>query len=138
MTAESAPATARPGASSRAPLRPQQVIAALRTVLARLEAHSIEAVTTGTGVSVVLEQEDFRCVVVVSGSAPRHALSPRELQIARLVADGATNRAIGSLLEISPWTVSTHVRRIFAKLDVGSRAEMVARFFGGGEVGRTS
>ena len=62
---------------------------------------------------------------------PRHALSPREVQIARLVADGATNRAIASSLDISLWTVSTHMRRIFAKLDVGSRAEMVAQFFGG-------
>jgi len=66
---------------------------------------------------------------VVDASRSR-TLSPRERQIARLVADGATNRAIGSVLDISLWTVSTHLRRIFAKLGVGSRAEMVAQLFG--------
>jgi DNA-binding CsgD family transcriptional regulator len=58
-------------------------------------------------------------------------LSPRELQIAGLVADGATSQAIASVLEISLWTVSTHLRRIFAKLGVGCRAEMVAHLFCG-------
>ncbi|MCW2846630.1 MAG: helix-turn-helix transcriptional regulator [Marmoricola sp.] len=53
-------------------------------------------------------------------------LSPREQQIALMVARGRTNQAIASALEISPWTVSTHLRRIFAKLAVSSRAEMVA------------
>jgi DNA-binding CsgD family transcriptional regulator len=54
-------------------------------------------------------------------------LSPRELEIVRMVALGLTNRAIASALDISPWTVSTHLRRIFSKLDVTSRAAMVAR-----------
>jgi DNA-binding CsgD family transcriptional regulator len=52
------------------------------------------------------------------------------MQIARLVARGATNRTIASALEISAWTVSTHLRRIFAKLGVSSRAEMVATLLG--------
>ena len=43
-----------------------------------------------------------------------------------MVARGCTNQAIASSLEISIWTVSTHLRRIFAKLAVSSRAEMVA------------
>jgi len=55
------------------------------------------------------------------------SLSPREQQIARMVASGLTNQAIASSLEISVWTVSTHLRRIFAKLAVSSRAEMVAQ-----------
>ena len=53
-------------------------------------------------------------------------LSPREEQIALMVARGRTNQAIASALEISVWTVSTHLRRVFAKLAVSSRAEMVA------------
>jgi two-component system nitrate/nitrite response regulator NarL len=53
-------------------------------------------------------------------------LSGREQEIARLVARGLPNKAIAAVLEISPWTVSTHLRRIFAKLDVSTRAEMVA------------
>lgn len=53
-------------------------------------------------------------------------LSPREQEVARLVSKGLSNRAIAAVLEISPWTVSTHLRRIYNKLSVGSRAEMVA------------
>ena len=57
----------------------------------------------------------------------RTNLSPRELAIARLIAKGLPNKCIGDILEISPWTVATHLRRIFHKLDVTSRAAMVAR-----------
>ncbi|MEZ4618345.1 MAG: helix-turn-helix transcriptional regulator [Caldilineaceae bacterium] len=53
-------------------------------------------------------------------------LSPREQEIVRLVAKGYPNKTIAGVLDISPWTVSTHLRRIFAKLGVNSRAEMVA------------
>jgi len=45
----------------------------------------------------------------------------------RLVAEGLPNKCISAILEISSWTVATHLRRIFAKLGVGSRAAMVAR-----------
>jgi two-component system nitrate/nitrite response regulator NarL len=54
-------------------------------------------------------------------------LSPREKEIARLVAEGLPNKCIGAVLEISPWTVATHVQRIFTKRGVSSRAAMVAR-----------
>jgi two-component system nitrate/nitrite response regulator NarL len=55
------------------------------------------------------------------------SLSPRELAIARLIAKGLPNKTISDVLEISPYTVATHLRRIFIKLDVSSRAAMVAR-----------
>ena len=54
-------------------------------------------------------------------------LSPREQEIVRLVAKGHSNKVIAKVLDISPWTVSTHLRRVFVKLEVSSRAEMVAR-----------
>lgn len=54
-------------------------------------------------------------------------LSPRELTIARLIAQGFPNKCVGEQLKISPWTVSTHVRRIFVKLDVTSRTAMVLK-----------
>jgi two-component system, NarL family, nitrate/nitrite response regulator NarL len=57
-------------------------------------------------------------------------LSPREHQIVGLVACGYTNHAIASELGISLWTVSTYMRRIFAKLNVRSRAAMVAAVVG--------
>jgi DNA-binding CsgD family transcriptional regulator len=54
-------------------------------------------------------------------------LSPREQEIARMVAKGHPNKVIADVLNISSWTVCTHMRRIFAKLGVCSRASMVAR-----------
>jgi DNA-binding CsgD family transcriptional regulator len=55
------------------------------------------------------------------------SLSPREQEIVRLVCTGLPNKAISDVLEISPWTVGTYLKRIFAKLNVCSRAEMVAK-----------
>jgi DNA-binding CsgD family transcriptional regulator len=60
-------------------------------------------------------------------SASHASLSPREREIVRLVARGLPTKAIAATLEVSPWTVCTHLRRIFSKLGVKSRAEMVAR-----------
>jgi DNA-binding CsgD family transcriptional regulator len=58
---------------------------------------------------------------------PRVQLSPREQEIVRMVALGHPNKVIADVLSISTWTVCTYLRRIFAKLGVGSRAAMVAR-----------
>ena len=55
------------------------------------------------------------------------SLSSRELEVARLVAQGFPNKNIGKILKISPWTVATHLRRIFTKLSVTSRVAMVSR-----------
>jgi len=77
-----------------------------------------------------LEVEGVRCLLVRFQPQPNHAaaaLSPREQEIARMVAKGYPNKTIASALKISSWTVCTHLRRIFAKLGVGSRAAMVAR-----------
>jgi DNA-binding CsgD family transcriptional regulator len=105
-------------------------------MLDQVQQRAIDATLTENGMSLMLEHDNVRCVLVVSPQVPRHRLSPRELQITQLVADGATNRAIASSLDISLWTVSTHMRRIFAKLGVCSRAEMVAQFFGSGDAGQ--
>jgi ATP/maltotriose-dependent transcriptional regulator MalT len=57
--------------------------------------------------------------------SPQELLSERELQIVELVAQGQSNKQIAKKLKISEWTVSTHLRRVFAKLKVDSRAAMV-------------
>jgi DNA-binding CsgD family transcriptional regulator len=62
-------------------------------------------------------------------------LSPREQEIARMVAKGHPNKVIADVLNISSWTVCTHLRRIFAKLGVCSRASMVARLLEIGSLG---
>jgi DNA-binding CsgD family transcriptional regulator len=62
-----------------------------------------------------------------SGRTPAELLTARELQIVALVAEGRVNKQIADTLCISEWTVSTHLRRIFAKLGVDTRAAMVSR-----------
>ena len=57
-------------------------------------------------------------------SAPAAFLSGREQEIAELVAQGLSNKEIGLVLGISHWTVSTHLRRVFAKLDICRRVDL--------------
>ena len=64
----------------------------------------------------------------------RPQLSPREHEIVRMVAQGHPNKVIADVLGISSWTVCTHLRRIFAKVGVGSRAAMVARLLDNGSI----
>ncbi|MEV6923369.1 AAA family ATPase [Dactylosporangium sp. NPDC051485] len=54
-------------------------------------------------------------------------LSPQELQIARLAAQGLSNREIGEQLYLSPRTVGSHLYRIFPKLNITSRAQLATR-----------
>lgn len=83
--------------------------------------------TTGTR-RPLLDITDLgvRCLLVPIAPKVDDLLSPREREIARMVGLGYTNRAIAAVLEISLYTVSAHMRRIFTKLGVGSRAAMVA------------
>jgi DNA-binding CsgD family transcriptional regulator/tetratricopeptide (TPR) repeat protein len=62
------------------------------------------------------------------------ALSPRERQVLRLLAEGHSDAEIAAALYISPHTVHTHVKRILAKLGVSSRAAAVATAFRHGMV----
>jgi DNA-binding CsgD family transcriptional regulator len=66
-----------------------------------------------------------------SGEATRHRgidildqLTPQELQIARLAADGLSNREIGTRLYLSHRTVGSHLYRVFPKLGISSRAQL--------------
>jgi len=54
-------------------------------------------------------------------------LSAQELQIARLAAQGLSNREIGQRLYLSPRTIGSHLYRIFPKLDISSRTELASR-----------
>ena len=51
-------------------------------------------------------------------------LSPQELQIARMAAEGLTNREIGERLYLSHRTIGSHLYRIFPKLGIASRAQL--------------
>lgn len=55
---------------------------------------------------------------------PLDQLTPRELEIARLTADGLRTRDVGTLLDISPGTVKIHLARVYDKLSITSRVEL--------------
>jgi DNA-binding CsgD family transcriptional regulator len=58
-----------------------------------------------------------------------NCLTPRELQVAELVAVGRTNAEIGNALWITENSVKQALKRMFRKLEVSSRAEMVAKLY---------
>jgi len=89
----------------------------------------------------VQPEELFRCIRTVhAGEAylqPKVAaklaqrvqeepLTERETQILKLLAEGKSNRAIGQFLFIAESTVKSHLKSLFVKLDVTSRAEAIA------------
>jgi DNA-binding NarL/FixJ family response regulator len=57
--------------------------------------------------------------------APEAALSPREIEVLQMIAEGLGNKEIASRLKISEHTVKFHISSIFTKLDVSSRTEAV-------------
>lgn len=86
-------------------------------------------------------EELFRCIRAVhAGEAylqPKVAaklaqrvqeepLTEREEQILKLLAEGKSNRAIGEVLHITESTVKSHMKSLFVKLDVTSRAEAIS------------
>lgn len=78
---------------------------------------------TATAVAPVLDRSGTS-VPAVTGQL--RALSPREHEIAVLVADGLTNQQLASRLQLSTKTVETHLGRVFRKLGVGSRAQVAS------------
>ena len=55
-----------------------------------------------------------------------HELTPQELQVALLVAEGATNKEVGRRLFLSPKTIETHLGRVYRKVNVRSRTELAS------------
>ncbi len=72
--------------------------------------------------SFALEDAD----ATTAGAVATPRVSPRELEVAALVAQGCGNREIGERLFVSPRTVETHVQHLMDKLGVSSRAEIAA------------
>ncbi|HEX6345965.1 helix-turn-helix transcriptional regulator [Umezawaea sp.] len=99
----------------------------VRTLLRALVRRVHELGPLEGGAPVLDVQElGVRCVLTPADRGDGAVLSPREREVARMVGLGFTNKMIAAALGISLYTVSTHLRRIFAKLDVPTRAAMVA------------
>lgn len=131
-------AAAAPGAGAAQLLTAADVDYELRRLVGRLVAGSRllrrgpghdDGATPAVDVLLDLEVDGVRCLLTrrrVARNTGVRRLTAREREVAQMVAVGLTNAAIAGKLELSPWTVSTHLRRIFAKLDVPTRAAMVA------------
>jgi DNA-binding CsgD family transcriptional regulator len=59
-------------------------------------------------------------------SETRNRLTPQELQIAQMAAEGLSNRAIGQKLYLSERTVASHLYRVFPKLGISARGQLAA------------
>ena len=66
-------------------------------------------------------------IVLVPRAAREDAVSETEVQIARLVVGGLSNKEIADALYVTPATVKTHLAHIYAKLGATGRQDAVAR-----------
>jgi DNA-binding CsgD family transcriptional regulator len=64
------------------------------------------------------------------GAQPASQLTPRELQIALLLAGGKTIRQAGAALFLSPKTVEYHLRHVYTKLGIDSRSQLAEQVLG--------
>ncbi len=76
-------------------------------------------------------EERAQTELAATGARPRKAvftgvesLTPSELRVARMAADGLTNREIAQALTVTEKTVETHMRHVFQKLDVSKRTKL--------------
>jgi DNA-binding NarL/FixJ family response regulator len=89
--------------------------------------HSIYNVVAG---ETVLSNQVASQLIKYANTPPQHIdiksnLTIRELEVLNLAAEGKTNKEIGSLLQLSPISVKSHLSVIFSKMNVGSRTEAV-------------
>jgi DNA-binding NarL/FixJ family response regulator len=97
---------------------PSQLLQGIRTVAtgAALLDPSVTRALVGKYAARIRPADD---------TPPDNRLTPRELEVLRLIADGRTNREIAAALVISPETVKTFVSRILAKLGLRDRVQAV-------------
>jgi predicted ATPase/DNA-binding CsgD family transcriptional regulator len=128
-----AAAALRARVAAHQPDTEQARTAAMERVLARaLGPHDADTVMNA-GRTMSVPQATDLALAVASGTAPGDAdrspqvpLTPRERQVAALVASGRTNRQIGRVLGISEKTTEVHLHHVMSKLDARSRAQVAA------------
>jgi DNA-binding CsgD family transcriptional regulator len=83
--------------------------------------------STGSRVAIVLERTSSRQSTAIRLEAD--GVTPREREIATLLAQGLSNAEIAEALVLSPFTIQDHIKNLFEKTGVSSRQELVARIF---------
>jgi len=80
------------------------------------------------GARLLFDRADraLRAIGDPAGGGVLAPLTDRELEVAKLVADGLANREVAERLYLSQRTVERHLARIFAKLDISSRAALAS------------
>ena len=103
----------------------------LRLLVRQLRTDPGRGSSGEAGLLLEFDVDGTQCLLIERPSSrTERELSPREREIARMVAKGYPDKAIAAELGISRWTVSTHLRRTYVKLGVHSRAAMVAALAG--------
>jgi DNA-binding CsgD family transcriptional regulator len=90
-----------------------------------------EALGPGAAAQVSVVLEPTRPYELAAIMADAYLLTPRERDVARHVLLGRSTAEIASALFLSPWTVQDHLKKVFDKVGVRSRAELAGRFFFG-------
>jgi predicted ATPase/DNA-binding NarL/FixJ family response regulator len=128
-----AAAALRARVAARSPDAEQARISAVERALARALGPQDVDRLIHAGRTMPAQQAVDLAMAVASGGAPADPdrpqqvpLTPRERQVAALVASGRTNRQIGRALGISEKTAEVHLHHVMSKLDVRSRAEVAA------------
>jgi DNA-binding CsgD family transcriptional regulator len=70
------------------------------------------------------DEDELLDVRTQAGMADLSALTPRQREIAKLVAEGLSNPQIAEKLQLKPRTVTSHLEQVFARLDIRSRTEL--------------
>jgi len=96
------------------------------------------AMTIDEGVAFAVEDKQPPAPAPAIKPGPRTVLTRRQLEIARLVADGLTNRQIAARLFLSERTVETHITNILNKLGLNSRVQLSYWMAGVTEPGPTT
>ena len=117
------------------PFRPEVLLAIIESVLRHdkeLLGSRIEHVRNGLA-AVLEEMENPQRKTgsfAIRQFARRKELSNRETEVLVLIAQGLSDKEIGSQLSLSPKTVANHNRTIYAKCEVSGRYELLSRLYG--------
>ncbi len=119
------------------------VRAGLEAAIAESEHFEVVGTSNAAGSAALFESTEAAAVLMEGGAfhswmpgepagesgggskLPSVALTPREIEVLRLLADGTSNKMIAHKLGISDHTVKFHVTSILTKLNAGSRTEAV-------------